>query len=60
MTSDNIIDPLTDPRVKQIESVYNRFLQTMQTLTQEQQKIIAEALTELNQKQIEEVRSAIK
>lgn len=52
-------DPTSDPRVKKIEFVYKRFLDTLEGLNHEQQQIIAEAMSELNHRQIETIRSQL-
>lgn len=59
MRNDQQIDPLNDGRVKKIESIYTRFLGTLDTLTKEQQQIITEAMLELNRREIEAVRSQL-
>lgn len=59
MTSPQMIDPLNDGRVKKIESIYTRFLTTLDTLTKEQQQIITEAMLELNRREIEAVRAQL-
>lgn len=59
MTSLQSIDPLNDGRVKKIESIYTKFLATLDTLNKEQQQIITQAMHELNRKQIEAVRTQL-
>lgn len=59
MTSLQSIDPLNDGRVKKIESIYTKFLGTLDTLNKEQQQIITQAMLELNRKQIEAVRTQL-
>ncbi|MEK7540419.1 MAG: hypothetical protein AAB558_04180 [Patescibacteria group bacterium] len=59
MTSPQSIDPLNDGRVKKIESIYIKFLDTLDTLNKEQQQIITQAMLELNRKQIEAVRTQL-
>lgn len=54
-----IIDPLNDGRIKKIESIYTRFLATLDALSKEQQHIITQAMLELNRQQIEEVKSQL-
>lgn len=59
MKNDQSIDPLNDGRVKKIESIYTKFLTTLDTLNQEQQQIITQAMLELNRREIEAVRSQL-
>lgn len=59
MTADQTIDPLNDGRVKKIETIYTKFLNTLDTLSKEQQQIITQAMLELNRREIEAVRSQL-
>ena len=52
-------DPTHDPRVKKIELVYKKFLDTLEGLSREQQQVITDALSELNHRQIEAVRTQL-
>lgn len=43
-------DPLYDPKVKKIETTYQKFLNTLHVLSQEQQRIIADAVAQLDER----------
>jgi uncharacterized protein Smg (DUF494 family) len=56
---DTVNDPTNDPRVEKMERVYKQFLETLEGLNKEQRQVIAEAMTELNHRQIEAIRSQL-
>lgn len=43
-------DPLYDPKVKKIEITYQKFLNSVALLSQEQQRIIADAVAQLDER----------